>query len=147
VDANAKTTRQNPNMIGVIRSTDNGNTWGKPENITEQIYSLFDNGNPIQSAFIAGGKVFQSRIVKVGNYYRLYAAMCARPNGNRVIYSDDFGRTWLPLGGEFALPVPNGDEPKCEELPDGRVIVSSRVASGRYYNIFTYTNTASATGS
>lgn len=147
VYGNANTTRQNPNMIGTIHSTDNGETWGQPVNVTEQIYSLFDSGNPIQAAFVGGGKVFQSRIVKNGKYYRLYAAMCARPNGNRVIYSDDFGRTWHALGGASALPVPGGDEPKCEEMPDGRVIVSSRVGGGRYYNIYTYTNTLTGEGS
>ena len=147
VYGNSKTTRQNPNMIATIHSTDNGLTWGTPVNVTEDIYSLFDSGNPIQSAFVGGGKVFQSRIVKKGDYYRLYAAMCARPNGNRVIYSDDFGRTWHALGGAAALPAPGGDEPKCEELPDGRVILSSRVGGGRIYNIYTYSNTLTAEGS
>ena len=141
-----ETTRQNPNLIATIHSTDNGNTWGTPVNVTEPIYSLFDSGNPMQAAFVGGGKVFQSRIVKVGKYYRLYAAMCARPNGNRVIYSDDFGRTWHALGGASALPAPGGDEPKCEELPDGRVILSSRVGGGRIYNIYTYSNTLTAEG-
>jgi len=147
VYSSPKTTRSNPNRIACIRSTDNGDTWALPIDQTEQIYSLFDSGNPIQSAFIGGGKIFQSRIVRKGKYYRLYAALCARPNGNRVIYSDDFGRTWQALGGASALPVPGGDEPKCEEMPDGRVIVSSRVGGGRLYNIYTYTNTLQATGS
>ncbi len=142
-----ETNRQNPNMIATIHSTDNGNTWGKPVNVTEDIYSLFDSGNPMQAAFVGGGKIFQSRIVKKDKYYRLYAAMCARPNGNRVIYSDDFGRTWHALGGASALPAPGGDEPKCEELPDGRVILSSRVGGGRIYNIYTYSNTLNAEGS
>ena len=146
VYGNSNTTRQNPNMIATIHSTDNGNTWGEPVNVTEPIYSLFDSGNPIQSAFVGGGKIFQSRIVKKNQYYRLYAAMCARPNGNRVIYSDDFGRTWHALGGASALPAPGGDEPKCEELPDGRVILSSRVGGGRIYNIYTYSNTLTAEG-
>lgn len=146
VYGNANTTRQNPNLIALIRSKDNGDTWEEPVNVTEQIYSLFDSGNPIQSAFIAGGKVFQSRIVKKGDYYRVYAAMCARPNGNRVIYSDDFGATWHALGGASALPATGGDEPKCEELPDGRVILSSRVGGGRIYNIYTYSNTLEGEG-
>jgi len=147
-------TRSNPNMIGVIYGTYNETTgnwdWEEPKNITEKIYSLYDNVNTIQSAFIAGGKVFQSRIVKVGQYYRLYAAMCARPNGNRVIYSDDFGETWHALGGASAVLTPeNGNEPKCEELPDGRVILSSRNSNGngRIYNIYTYTNTTTGEGS
>lgn len=146
VYGNSNTTRQNPNMIAVIRSMDNGETWQEPVDVTEQIYGLFDSGNPMQAAFVGGGKVFQSRIVKKGSYYRLYAALCARPNGNRVIYSDDFGRTWQALGGEYALPATGGDEPKCEEMPDGRVILSSRVAGGRIYNIYTYENTLEGTG-
>lgn len=146
VYGNANTTRQNPNLVATIHSLDNGNTWEEPVNATEKIYSLFDQGNPIQAAFVGGGKVFQSRIVKKDKYYRLYAAMCARPNGNRVIYSDDFGRTWKALGGAYALPAPGGDEPKCEEMPDGRVILSSRVGGGRIYNIYTYENTMEGTG-
>jgi hypothetical protein len=118
VYANGNTTRQNPNMIATILSKDNGETWEEPINVTEDIYSLFDSGNVVQSAFVGGGKVFQSRIVKKDKYYRLYAAMCARPNGNRVIYSDDFGKTWHALGGASVLPAPGGAEPKCEELPD-----------------------------
>ncbi len=147
VYGNGNTTRQNPNMIATIHSKDNGETWETPVDVTEDIYSLFDAGNPIQAAFVGGGKVFQSRIVKKGDYYRLYAAMCARPNGNRVIYSDDFGRTWHALGGASALPAPGGDEPKCEEMPDGRVILSSRVGGGRIYNIYTYSNTLTGEGS
>ena len=147
VYANGNTTRQNPNMIATILSKDNGETWEEPINVTEDIYSLFDAGNVVQSAFVGGGKVFQSRIVKKDKYYRLYAAMCARPNGNRVIYSDDFGRTWHALGGASALPAPGGDEPKCEEMPDGRVILSSRVGGGRIYNIYTYSNTLTGEGS
>lgn len=146
VYGNSNTTRQNPNMIAVIRSKDNGDTWEEPVDVTEDIYSLFDSGNPMQAAFAGGGKVFQSRIVKKDKYYRIYVAMCARPNGNRVIYSDDFGVTWHALGGASALPVPGGDEPKCEELPDGRVIVSSRVGGGRIYNIYTYSNTLEGEG-
>ena len=44
------------------------------------------------------------------------------------------------LGGCDASPVPGGDEPKCEELPDGRLLISSRAWGGRYYNIFTFTD-------
>lgn len=146
VYGNSNTTRENPNLIALIRSNDNGDTWETPVNITEQVYSLFDSGNPIQAAFVGGGKIFQSRIVKKDQYYRLYVALCARPNGNRVIYSDDFGATWHALGGASALPAPGGDEPKCEEMPDGRVILSSRVGGGRIYNIYTYTNTLEGEG-
>ena len=146
VYTNSSTNRQNPNLIAAIRSLDGGETWQTPIDQTEDIYRLFDSGKPMAAAFVGGGKIFQSRIVKVGDYYRLYAALAARPNGNRVIYSDDFGRTWKALGGASATPVPNGDEPKCEELPDGRVIITSRTGGGRLMNIYTYSNTKTGEG-
>ncbi len=142
----SQATRQNPNRIARHYSHDGGLTWDEPEEITEDIYQLFDEGHQVQSMFVGSGKICQSQTVKVGSHYRLYAALCAKPNGNRVIYSDDFGKTWKPLGGASALPVPSGDEPKCEELPDGRVLISSRCGGGRYYNIYSFTNTATAEG-
>ena len=143
------TNRQNPNRIAVLRSSDNGKTWSAWEEVTESIYSLFDGSvhGCIESCFIGSGKICQSRQVKVGSHYRLYAAMCARPNGNRVIYSDDFGRTWNVLGSVDELPAANGDEPKCEELPDGRVVLSSRAYGGRLFNIYSFTDAASGEGS
>lgn len=142
------TTRQNPNRVALFRSHDNGKTWSDYQEITEDIYSLFDKSTlgPVQSLFFGSGRIFQSRQVKVGSHYRIYAALCARPNGNRVVYSDDFGKTWKALGDTNRSPAPKGDEPKCEELPDGRVVLSSRVTGGRYYNIYTYTNVAKGKG-
>lgn len=136
-------TRDNPNRVAAIRSHDGGHTWGKPEEITSSIYSLFDDSQlgPVQSLFVGSGKITQSRTVKLGKYYRIYSALCARPGGNRVIYSDDFGHTWHSLGTIHQSPAPLGDEPKIEELPDGSVLLSSRpgwgnLNSGRFYNIY-----------
>lgn len=142
------TNRQNPNRLAVLRSSDNGATWTPWEEITEDIYTLFDDSvhGCIESCFVGSGKICQSRQVKVGSHYRLYAAICARPNGNRVIYSDDFGRTWKALGGADQLPADKGDEPKCEELPDGRVVLSSRAYGGRLFNIYSYTDVESGEG-
>ena len=42
--------------------------------------------------------------------------------------------------------APKGDEAKVEELPDGSILLSSRVKSGRYFNIYNYDNAKAATG-
>ena len=142
------TTRENPNRIARFYSTDGGETWSGPEEITESIYTLFDSdpAGVVQSMFVGSGKMFQSSRIKVGSHYRIYAALCARPNGNRVIYSDDLGRTWKSLGTAADHPVPNGDEPKCVELPDGNVLLSSRANNGRLFNVYKYSDQQNATG-
>lgn len=127
-------------------SEDGGKTWGKPTYIGEEtIYQPLAQGKygAIKAWFVGSGRIFQSRTVRVGTYYRLYCAGVSRNEGgnaNWVIYSDDFGGSWQVLGGCDASPVPGGDEPKCEELPDGRLLISSRAWGGRYYNIFTFTD-------
>ena len=122
----------------------------EPEEVTESIYPLFvdaSNNVTVRSLFIGSGKIVQSRIVKKKDYYRLYCAMWTRDGGNRVIYSDDFGDTWNILGTITDRPAQSGDEPKCEELPDGSVLLSSRKGSGRYFNIFTFSNEDKTEGS
>lgn len=132
--------RNNPNRVAVFRSNDNGKTWDKGHEITEQIYRLFDGRKqgPIQSLFFTSGRIHQSRYVKVGKYYRLYSGLCTL-SGNFIVYSDDFGHQWKVLGNIDESPCKDGDEVKCEELPDGSLILSSR-AEGRMLNIFTFTN-------
>lgn len=141
--------RTAPAAISRFYSYDNGRTWSAPQNITEDIYKLFDKSalGPVDGCFAGSGRICQSRIVKKGRYYRLYMALAAHPNGNRVLYSDNFGKTWAVLGDVDSSPAPKGDEPKCEELPDGTVVLSSRAEGGRYFNLFTYTNARRAQGS
>ena len=142
------TTRQNPNRVAVLHSTDGGRTWSHPAEITEAVYGLFDQSQlgPVASLFFGSGRICQSSRIKVGKYYRLYAALCARPGGNRVVYSDDFGRTWHALGSIHTSPAPKGDEPKVEELPNGDVVLSSRAYGGRFFNVFHYMSYKNATG-
>lgn len=144
----------NPNRVAQVRGKFNETTqkweWTEPKEVTESIYPLFVDENKnvtVQSLFIGSGRICQSRMIKVGDYYRIYAAVWTKNNGNRVIYSDDFGTTWHVLGTIADRPAPNGDEPKCEELPDGTVILSSRMNGGRYYNYYTYTDVKSGKGS
>lgn len=158
-----------PNPVARLYSTDNGRTWGDAidgkhsvppqgamcawSDITDNFYGAFvqygEEGFDkyrVQSLFVGSGKLAQSSRIKNGTHYRVYAPVWTKNHGNRVLYTDDFGRTWHVLGGKTALPCPGGDEPKCEELPDGSVLLSSRKVSGRYFNIYRYTDENSATG-
>ncbi|MGN1211562.1 MAG: metallophosphoesterase [Candidatus Cryptobacteroides sp.] len=142
------TNRQNPNRIALMRSEDGGKTWDGWTEVTEDIYTLFDDCERgcVESCFVTSGRICQSRRVKVGSNYRIYAALCARPNGSRVIYSDDLGHTWNVLGGSDQYPALSGDESKCEELPDGRVVLSSRAKGGRIFNVFDFEDISTGKG-
>jgi hypothetical protein len=66
---------------------------------------------------------------------------------NFVLYSDNFGGDWRVLGGVDVSPIPRqADEAKVEELPDGSVLISSRIGGGRQFNIFKYSDVASGKG-
>lgn len=150
-------TRNTPIAVARWYSHDNGTTWTQPDDITEQIYSLFDGADKsprgkVESLFFGSGRIVQSHRVKVGTHYRLYAVVVGRntsPNvhANWVLYSDDFGKNWNVLGKGTIPAVPeNADEPKAEELPDGSVLVSSRVGGGRYFNIYRFTDVKTGEG-
>ncbi|MDE7387897.1 MAG: glycoside hydrolase [Muribaculaceae bacterium] len=138
-------------------SKDGGNTWTQPDyGQWEQIYALFDgtcqNGY-IDSQFVGSGRMVQSRYIKVGSHYRIYCVMsgyhAASGNvSNWVLYSDDFGHNWHVLGNPMTPPVSSSaDEPKCEELPDGSVLMAGRRSGGnRNFNIFRYTDLEKAEG-
>lgn len=97
--------------------------------------------------FFASGRILQSRIVKTGTYYRLYAAILSSEYGNAVVYSDDFGRNWKVLGDAETSCCPDGDEAKVEELSDGTIVLSSRAQRKRWFNVFKFTDLNAATGS
>ncbi len=134
-------------------SEDNGATWSEPEYLDEDfIYSKFDKSayGPIKGWFVGSGKICQSTKTKIGEYYRLYcvgSSYNGSQTANWTLYSDDFGKTWEFLGGCDYSPIPGGDEPKAEELPDGSILLSSRCTGGRNFNIFTFTDTKTAQGS
>ena len=153
---------ENPNRMARMRIKFNEETqqWEttQPEEVTYEIYPLFKDKNGkahVGSMFIGAGRMAQSSMIKVGDYYRIYCAVWAVETGsyrhhNYVLYSDDFGDTWNllgELGNDFNdSPAPFGNEPKCEELPDGSVLLSSRKGYGRYYNVFHYSNFEKAEG-
>ncbi len=147
-----------PNQCVRWTSEDGGQTWSDAERVTYDILDLF-NGEPvygkIDSHFIGSGRIMQSRYIKVGDYYRVYAVLASQNNGsqpttrNWVLYSDDFGKNWAVLGGTDVCPVAigRGDECKAEELPDGSVVIAGRCRTGdRNFNIFRYTDATAAKG-
>lgn len=147
-----------PNSVARWFSEDGGKTWTPFQDITEHIYSQFDGTTPlgyIDSMFFGSGRIMQSSTTKVDKYFRLYAVMSGmhyisdnnKPVANWVMYSDDFGENWKILGDPMTPPIPSGaDEPKCEELPDGSIIVTSRTGGGRNINIFSFTDIAKGEG-
>ena len=151
---------ENPNRVSRIRIKYDEATqqWipGKPEEVTYDIYPLFKDQSGkvhVGSLFIGAGKICQSHVVKKDKYYRIYCSVWAVATGssrhhNYVIYSDDFGESWSLLGnlGFDYSPAQYGNEPKCEELPDGTVVLSSRKSAGRYFNLFTFDDDTYTTG-
>lgn len=133
--------------VGRYYSEDDGHTWRGGE-VTREIYDMYRGHGNIYRLFFTSGKICQSRLVKRGAYYRIYSAVVTN-EGSLVVYSDDFGGTWKPLGGADARPAPEGDEAKIEELPDGRVLLSCRRGGkeGRCFNIYTYENKKYNSGS
>ena len=103
--------------------------WSAPIDMTDMFYQKLFNGKN-DRLFFGSGRILQSKTVKVGKYNRLYAALCTG-NGNFVVYSDDFGANWDILGSATESCIPKGDEPKCEELPNGNIVISSRKSYGR----------------
>jgi sialidase-1 len=139
--------------VGRYYSSDNGKTWGiksswttQSNDVTTAMYAIWGSST-VTKMFFGSGRICQSRFIKTGKYYRLYAALTTNL-GSLVVYSDDFGDTWSALGGTSARPATDGDEAKCEELPNGNVLLSCRMItySGRYFNIFSYTNKTTAAG-
>lgn len=148
-------TRNNPIRVAYLRGKYDDSigdwTWSRPIDITTTIYNLLPN---TKTLFCTSGKICQSKMIKVGSHYRIYIGLDTRPvsntsdlNHNYVLYSDNFGETWKVLGSNTTPAIRWGDECKCEELPNGNVVLSSRIKQGRKWNIFTYTNQENATGS
>ena len=137
-------TLQNPLRVGRYVSDDGGATW-TGEEVTNDIYGIFEECPEVNALFFSSGRICQSSRIKRGTHYRIYSAVDGPMGvGCMVLYSDDFGTTWHALGGPQARPTvaPYGDEAKVEELPDGKVLLSCRSkqtsTSGRLFNIYDY---------
>jgi len=100
--------------IHVVKSTDNGETWSKPEDITAQIskpewkkdFKFVTSGKGTQTA---SGTLLHT-LVNINN-------------GLHIFGSEDHGKTWFFKD----TPVKPADESKIIELNDGSWMINSRV--------------------
>lgn len=98
----------------VIKSNDNGKTWSKPEDITNQIAPLEWKNDFM---FVTSGKGTQTKKGK------LLHTLVNLDKGLHLFASDDNGQSWYLL----QTPLIPGDESKVIELADGSWMVSSRI--------------------
>lgn len=127
---------ENPQSIYICRSTDHGQSWSAPENITATVWGpTADNPSckPYEGGFIASGNGLLLTHGPHAGRILIAAALCRNHNtlDNFVLYSDDGGHTWHLSG----LAYSNGDEAKLVELNDGRLLMSVRQQGARGYAI------------
>lgn len=114
-----------PARIKVVRSNDNGISWKKAIDITDQIITADTCGHaPVKcvGAFATSGRATQ---LSDG---RIIIALVVREKDNPffktyAVYSDDGGYSWDISGNPVSK---DGDESKIAELPDGSLLMSIR---------------------
>lgn len=135
-------------------SEDYGRTWTQT-NVTSyfkgsgnvfgaDVASMFFGSGKLAVSKKVSGRIYGALLVRQGKT-KLFGSYIAYENKNYAVYSDDWGASWKLLGGGACCT--GGDEPKVEELPNGDVLLSSRASGARYFNVFNFTDIASATGS
>ncbi|GGW36143.1 sialidase family protein [Arenibacter certesii] len=105
----------------VVKSSDNGKTWSKPQDITDQIAKV-DWRTDFK--FITSGRGIQTKSGK------LLHTMVNLNSGLHLFASDDHGKSWYLID----TPIQPANESKVVELVDGRWMINSRVnKSGMRY--------------
>lgn len=132
-----------------MRSTDDGVTWSKPEEITaafepfrkEYAWKVLATG-PAHGIQLRTGRLVVPVWLSLGT-----GGHAHRPSVTATIYSDDHGRSWqagaiaVPNTEEFALP----NETVIVELADGRVMLNVRSES-KHHRRIVVTSADGATG-
>jgi hypothetical protein len=132
-----------PINIQYCKSTDNGQTWSLPSDITNQVYGA-GCSNPISKtwygAFVASGRMHQLRSG------RIIAVLDVRQTSggtqdNFTMHSDDGGSTWV---AETSDATTNGiaaagqaNEAKLVQLDNGNLMMSTRHAPNQLMSIST----------
>lgn len=130
-------TEDDPQRSYVCRSTDRGQTWGEPEDITSMLWgsqALNTTCRNYKASFFASGNALRLKHGEHKGRVMVAAAMCrksAQVLDNFVVYSDDDGRSWQVSQRAYA----QGDEAKLMELNDGRILLSVRRSGARGYNV------------
>ncbi|MCR8668702.1 glycoside hydrolase [Aestuariibaculum sp. M13] len=98
----------------VVKSSDNGKTWSKPEDITSQIAKPEWHND---FKFITSGRGIQTSSGK------LLHTMVNLNKGLHVFGSDNHGKSWYFID----TPIMPADESKIVELVDGTLMINARV--------------------
>ncbi len=110
----------------IIKSSDNGKTWGAPEDLTLQITKPDWHKD---FKFITSGRGIQTRKGK------LLHTLVNLNHGMHVFTSDDHGKSWYLID----TPIKPADESKIVELEDGSWMINSRAKGKgmRYVHVST----------
>lgn len=99
--------------LHVMKSSDNGKSWSRPEDITSQIAKPEWHKD---FKFITSGRGIQTSTGK------LLHCMVNLDSGMHIFGSDDHGKTWFLID----TPIAPADESKIIELVDGSWMVNAR---------------------
>ena len=130
-------TESDPIRSYVCRSSDGGQTWSQPYDITAQLWgSQATNATcrNYKASFFGSGNGLRLQRGEHAGRIMFAAAMCRKTGNNIldnfVVYSDDNGQTWNVSERAYS----GGDEAKLMELVDGRVLISVRQSGARGFN-------------
>ncbi|WP_423738178.1 sialidase family protein [Chitinophaga caseinilytica] len=124
-------TSKDTRRVYLTSSTDNGNTWDAPKEITTTVkapgWGWYATG-PCHGIQITQG-AYKNRMVVPCDYMEVGAG---RRGNSHVIYSDDAGASWK-LGGKVPqISGLNPNESTVAELSDGRLMLNMRVGGNDY---------------